>query len=96
MNNPFNFLKKVSKSINNSAANSIAKPIVAVSISSLENLTTPKKIQKKEPQKNKPTIFTKSNINQTTGDFYSRSKKTKGGKICKGGYKSIQEMENHC
>ena len=72
MKNPFNFFKKVVTSINTGAANSIAKPIVTASISSLENLTTPKKIQQKEPQKNK------------------------GGKIRVGGYKSIQDMENHC
>jgi len=96
MKNPFNFFKKVVTSINTGAANSIAKPIVTASISSLENLTTPKKIQQKEPQKNKSTNFIQPNVDQTAGDFYSRRKKNKGGKIRVGGYKSIQDMENHC
>ena len=45
---------------------------------------------------NKSTNFIQSNVDQTAGDFYSRRKKNKGGKIRVGGYKSIQDMENHC
>lgn len=93
---PFKALKKISKSINNSTANSIVKPIFEQSIAALENLTLPKEVQKKQPEKNKSTVFTQSNVNQTAGDFYSRKRKTKGGEIREGGYKSIQDMEKHC
>ena len=93
---PFKIFTKVSKSINNSAANSIVKPIFEQSIEALENLTLPKELQKKQPKKNQSTVFTQSNVNQTAGDFYSRKRKTKGGEIRGGGYKSIQDMEKHC